>query len=29
MLGGGLGSTSHELLTEFIPANQIIPTREF
>jgi sulfite reductase (ferredoxin) len=29
MLGGGLGSTSHaELLTEFIPPNQIIPTTE-
>jgi sulfite reductase (ferredoxin) len=30
MLGGGLGSQpSHaELLTEFIPANQIIPTTE-
>jgi sulfite reductase (ferredoxin) len=29
MLGGGLGSQCHaELLTEFIPANQIIPTTE-
>jgi sulfite reductase (ferredoxin) len=27
MLGGGLGSPAHaELLSEFIPANQIIPT---
>jgi sulfite reductase (ferredoxin) len=29
MLGGGLGSQPHhaELLSEFIPVNQIIPTR--
>jgi sulfite reductase (ferredoxin) len=30
MLGGGLGSQPHhaELLSEFIPVNQIIPTTE-
>jgi hypothetical protein len=28
MLGGGLGSHHIELLVEFIPSNQIIPTTE-